>query len=664
MANWTSLKSAVDLQRGLLKLRIALLCLIPLTGGLPSCGGTSNTSSIDGSQSRTPDSGREASDGVLETVDDDSGELTPIDGGGVVDVNTSDSEGVRDIAAPDVGCPGSLGGTDATVDSVANLEGTVCQSIPTGIVPGGAFALCDPVPGNGIVCNVSLFETIGCVPRSAGRISDMCNDTVCCRSLPGGARPSPPDEKCVDVTGIQFVVYTPVAVDTDGDHIPDIRDNCPSVDNYFQEDDDHNGIGNSCEGANGAAANISGDAGRPACSGPSLIPTSCDGLKAGIFASSEAECFTVPDGSEGPYCVPDSTSARPGTVLDAVSCWQQKWGYPSANVCFGLYCCRNVATSTDAKGVCVGGAAEALVVGRALDTDGDSVPDYRDNCPNAANPMQADGDGDGVGDACDNCPKNYNPDQHDRDNNGVGDVCDVFTILGPLKTRITGDFGEGARGNGSVTVQDDCSGLPVGLFSSLVRPCLTFNAGAGLYGTASVCLPDLPYSQDYYVLRCHEALPTTPPSCPGPNDPGSLFPGEELLFKTACCEYLGRGGVGGGYNCFDSGSLDGTIAAGTLGDTDHDLHPDLFDNCPLVANQMQSDRDLDGVGDVCDNCPFTYNPDQAGPADVGSACSCTLPGAVLGPNGCPCSDGGTGSSPDGGDICGLVVTSADGGAHP
>jgi len=38
------------------------------------------------------------------------------------------------------------------------------------------------------------------------------------------------------------------------------------------------------------------------------------------------------------------------------------------------------------------------------DTDGDGIPDDRDNCPTIANPTQADTDGDGVGDACDAAP--------------------------------------------------------------------------------------------------------------------------------------------------------------------------------------------------------------------------------------------------------------------
>jgi len=41
------------------------------------------------------------------------------------------------------------------------------------------------------------------------------------------------------------------------------------------------------------------------------------------------------------------------------------------------------------------------------DSDGDSVPNGIDNCPDVANADQADGDGDGVGDACPSvCPCN------------------------------------------------------------------------------------------------------------------------------------------------------------------------------------------------------------------------------------------------------------------
>jgi hypothetical protein len=59
----------------------------------------------------------------------------------------------------------------------------------------------------------------------------------------------------------------------------------------------------------------------------------------------------------------------------------------------------------------------------APDSDGDSVPDDEDNCPDVPNPDQLDSDDDSVGDLCDNCPDVSNPDQQDSDGDGVGDLC-------------------------------------------------------------------------------------------------------------------------------------------------------------------------------------------------------------------------------------------------
>jgi len=66
------------------------------------------------------------------------------------------------------------------------------------------------------------------------------------------------------------------------------------------------------------------------------------------------------------------------------------------------------------------------------------VPDAEDNCPNVANPDQANNDGDALGDACDpdddndtildeddNCPFVANTDQANNDGDSEGDACDA-----------------------------------------------------------------------------------------------------------------------------------------------------------------------------------------------------------------------------------------------
>lgn len=70
------------------------------------------------------------------------------------------------------------------------------------------------------------------------------------------------------------------------------------------------------------------------------------------------------------------------------------------------------------------------------DTDGDSIPDIRDNCVSTANSDQVDVDENGRGDVCDdfdkdgrinsidNCPNDPNSNQSDVDGDKIGDVCD------------------------------------------------------------------------------------------------------------------------------------------------------------------------------------------------------------------------------------------------
>jgi hypothetical protein len=77
--------------------------------------------------------------------------------------------------------------------------------------------------------------------------------------------------------------------------------------------------------------------------------------------------------------------------------------------------------TTDQRGIvrpqgdgCDIGAYELALVD---DTDGDGIPDDVDNCPDVANPDQADADGDGIGDVCESV-------QEDLDGDGIPDDVD------------------------------------------------------------------------------------------------------------------------------------------------------------------------------------------------------------------------------------------------
>lgn len=89
----------------------------------------------------------------------------------------------------------------------------------------------------------------------------------------------------------------------------------------------------------------------------------------------------------------------------------------------------------DRGGLSANAATAAVDVRDNTDTDGDGVPDSRDECPGTqpGTPVnsvgcpvttQPDRDRDGIPDRTDNCKKVPNPDQADRDGDGKGDACD------------------------------------------------------------------------------------------------------------------------------------------------------------------------------------------------------------------------------------------------
>jgi len=319
-------------------------------------------------------------------------------------------------------------------------------------------------PNNPVVCKPVIDPNMGqLVP------------TNCFDNCPRDSNPFQEDadlDGAGDACDVCRLLYTPSQLDTDGDRVGDVCENCPTVYNPSQQDSDADGFGNACDNCPGVVNPVQSDSDND---GPG---DSCDNCP---FTYNPSQSDADGDGF-GDAC---DTCMLNDVDNDRVC--------DDVDNCLGFYnpslaCVGGMNPGTpcndydDLQGICNGGTC------RQLDSDGDGLGDFCDNCDLVMNApychggfgngmtcrrlnstmecggmgalcRQDDDDGDSVGNECDNCLEFPNPGtcsggptpgtacmdvglesncgsggiclQTDTDNDGEGDACDL-TIVSPI----------------------------------------------------------------------------------------------------------------------------------------------------------------------------------------------------------------------------------------
>ncbi len=336
--------------------------------------------------------------------------------------------------------------------------------------------------------------------------------------------------------------------DADGDGLPDISDNCPSVTNASQSDDDGDGIGNACDDDDNGDEDTDGD-------GIEDDDDNCPDV-------ANADQEDADGDGAGDACDEDDSDGDGIADLDDN--------------------CPSVANpdQADSDGDGIGDDCDSA----EEDTDADGIPDMTDNCPTDSNADQADQDGDEIGDVCDD----------DRDGDGYseadGDCDDTDSTLNPGATEVEDGIDndcDGTADEGTNSYDDDGDG-----YTEDSGDCN--DASATVYPSATEDADDVDDDCDGVVDEGTsnnddgDAYTETGGDCD--DDDENVYPGAvevEDGVDNDC-----DGAIDEGTNAYDDDGDGYSENGGDCDDTDATVNPDADEIFDLI------DTDCDGTGDL------------------------------------------------------------------
>ena len=231
-----------------------------------------------------------------------------------------------------------------------------------------------------------------------------------------------------------------VPSDRDNDTVPDTSDNCPTVANRDQANNDNDAQGDACDSDddNDSVEDTADNC--PVTANTNQLNTDNDAQ--GNACDTDDDNDTVEDTADNCPVTANSDQADRDNNGIGNAC---DFDDDSDNVTDDQDNCPLVPNEDQANN-------DNDAQGDACDTDDDNdrVLDETDNCPMTSNPDQNNNDNDAQGDACDsdddndnvedsadNCPMHANADQNDRDNNNIGDACDVPLVINAAPESVT-----------------------------------------------------------------------------------------------------------------------------------------------------------------------------------------------------------------------------------